>query len=142
MNYEFVAFDPIKKKIYSGDEIEQSKTIKTYLSYGKLTIGCFPKNEDYYELVPLMCAGNLNGVKLYEHDVFKIVFNNNSCTYMILRFNQNTFGFATANISDLKYEYHWDIWKPLTPNWQNILKEYKIEKVGNSLLNSKLLKLK
>ena len=80
----------------------------------------------------------LDGIKLFEGDLFKLTFSDGSTVTKVIRYIQNKCQFCVANINDLENEQYWDIWSGITKEWlDKIVNKY--EAIGNIHENSELL---
>jgi uncharacterized phage protein (TIGR01671 family) len=134
---KFKAWDVQLNKMFDGDQIEESKTIKTYLSYGQLTIGCFPKFKDYYELIPLQFTGKKDkkGKEIYEGDVCKCRYYKHSEKDLYLT-QKVVFEHASffVVVGDLKPDLETETYTNCPLSWVN-----EIEIIGNIYENPELI---
>ena len=98
----------------------------------------FKKMEVIPETIGQFTGLTLDGIKLFEGDLFKLTFSDGSTVTKVIRYIQNKCQFCVANINDLENEQYWDIWSGITKEWlDKIVNKY--EAIGNIHENSELL---
>lgn len=72
----------------------------------------------------------LNGVKLFEGDLFELTFSGGYTVTKVIRYIFDKRQFCIANINDLENEQYWDIWSGMTKEWLDKIVS-RCEVIGN-----------